>query len=99
VSSTNRCKVLTTLECLEPTEKPEKKPSLAVANNILLNSSMKITKRKGEKGSSCLNPRELQKNLDGLPFTKTEKRTDEIQCAIQERDFSSNFVVHLEGNK
>jgi hypothetical protein len=38
---------------------------------------------KGDKGSSCLKPREIMKKVEGGPFTKTEMRTEEIQYAIQ----------------
>jgi len=41
---------------LEPTEKPERKPSSTVAVIILFKASMTITKRKGDSGSTCLNP-------------------------------------------
>jgi len=54
----------------------------------LLKASMTITDRKENKGSPCLNPRELLKKPTGELFTKTEKRTKEMQCAIQEHHFS-----------
>jgi hypothetical protein len=73
---------------LEPTEKPERKPLSTVAVIILLKASMTLTKRKGDSGSSCLNPRELLKKPAEEPFTKIEKRTEDMQCAIQEHHFS-----------
>jgi hypothetical protein len=78
----------TTPECLDPIEKLEKKPPLIEAESILLKVSITITKRKDDKESHCLKPRELLKKLDGLPFTKMEKCTEEIECAIQEHNFS-----------
>jgi hypothetical protein len=55
-----------------------------VAKIILLKASTTITKRKGDKGSPYLRSRELLKKPNRLPFTKTEKRTKEIQNVIQE---------------
>jgi hypothetical protein len=43
---------------------------------------MTTTNRKGDKESPCLKLLELLKKPDGEPITKTEKRIDEIQCAI-----------------
>jgi hypothetical protein len=74
-----------TLECLDPTKKHERNPALIVAESILLKASITITKRKGDKGSPCLKPRELLKKPNRLPFTRTKKHTEEIQC--QERHF------------
>jgi hypothetical protein len=78
-SANNRCEMSTTQECLDPTENPKRRPPLTMAESILLKASITITKRNGDKGSPYLKPRELLKKLDGLPFTKTEKRTEEIQ--------------------
>jgi hypothetical protein len=73
---------------LEPTEKPERRPMSMVIENILLKASMTTTNRRGDRGSPCLSPLELLKKLDGEPLTKTEKRTEEMQCDIQETHFS-----------
>jgi hypothetical protein len=54
---------------------------------ILLKASMTIVKRKGDSGFPYLNPRELLKKPTGEPFTKTEKRIKDMQCAIQENHF------------
>jgi hypothetical protein len=54
---------------------------------------------KGDKGSRGLKPQELLKNLNGLPFTKTENHTEEIQCTIQERYLSPNSHLFNKYNK
>ena len=48
-----------------------KPPSVALSNN-LLKASMTRRNNKGDRGSPCLNPRELLKNPVGLPLTSTE---------------------------
>jgi hypothetical protein len=72
---------------LEPTKKHERRPLSTVAKNILLKGSMTTTNRRGDKGSSCLGPRELLKKPNREPLTKTENHTKEMQCAIYERHF------------
>jgi hypothetical protein len=44
----------TTPECLDPTENPERRPPLTVAESILLKASITITKRNGDKGKGML---------------------------------------------
>jgi len=80
--------MLTTPEFLDPIEKPGRKTPLTVAESIQLKTSIIITKRKGDKGSSCPKSWELLKHQNEWPFTKTEKRIKEIQSAIQERYLS-----------
>jgi hypothetical protein len=65
--------MLTIPKCLDPTEKLEIKPPSTTTKSILLKASITITKRKCDKGSPSLKPRELLKKQDGLLFTKTKK--------------------------
>jgi len=71
-----------------PHRKFREKTPLTMAESILLQASIIITKRNDDKWSPYLKPRKIIKKPDGLPFTKREKNTEEIQCAIQERNFS-----------
>jgi hypothetical protein len=70
------------------TKKPERKPPSIAVEIILLKASIIITKRKGDKGFTCLRPRKLPKKLDGVLFAKTEKCIEEIQCVLKECHFS-----------
>jgi hypothetical protein len=54
-SANNKCEIFTA-GGLEPTEKLERKPLSTVAMIILLKASMTMMKRKGDRGSPCLNP-------------------------------------------
>jgi hypothetical protein len=63
---------------LDSIVKPDRKPPTSKAEIILFNASITITKRKGDNGSLCLMPRELLKMPNKVPFTKTEKHTEEI---------------------
>jgi hypothetical protein len=75
-----------------------KPPSVTLSNN-LLKASMTRRKNKGDRGSPCLNPRELLKNPVGLPLTSTEKRTEEMQAKTHLRQVSlklqrlTNYIV------
>jgi hypothetical protein len=42
-----------------------------------------MTKRKGESGSPCLMPLEGAKVLEGTPFTKMEKKVEEVRFRTQ----------------
>ena len=41
------------------------------------------TNKKGERGSPCLMPLEGEKGLDGTPFTRMEKKAEEVRFRIQ----------------
>jgi len=71
--------MLIAIALLDPTIKLEKRPPSTKVEIILLNASMTITKRRGDKWSPCLRPCELLKKPDEVPFTKIEKGTKEIQ--------------------
>jgi len=80
--------------------KPDKRPPFTRAKIILLNTSITITKKMGDIGSPCLRPQELLKKLDGVPFTKIEKRIDEIQHATHYTIFPQNCIssTYTKGN-
>jgi hypothetical protein len=50
--------MLTTPECPYPTENPDKKPPLTVAESILLKAFITKINRKGDKGSSYFKPQD-----------------------------------------
>jgi hypothetical protein len=81
-SVNNKREIFTTSESLDPIEKLEIRPQSIVAVIILLKPFMTTTNRREDKGSPCLNPRELLKKLDRVPLTKMERHTKEMQCAI-----------------
>jgi hypothetical protein len=73
---------------LAPTEKPVMSPLFIEALITLLNASMAITNKKGERESPCLTKRKLSKKPEEDLLIKTKNRTDEMQCSIQEQHFS-----------
>jgi hypothetical protein len=42
-----------------------------------------ITKRKGERGSPCLIPREGEKGWEGVSLTRINKKVEEMRFKIQ----------------
>jgi hypothetical protein len=65
--------MLTLLDKLAPIEKPEMKLLLIAAKIILLNASMTMTNRNGDKGSPYITHRKLLKKLK-------KKRGGEKKC-------------------
>jgi len=89
VSSTNNIWEMSTVsELLELIEKPDRRPMWIKALINLLRASITMTNKRGNRGSRCLIPWELLKKPDRVPFTKTEKCIEVMQCAIQEHHFS-----------
>jgi hypothetical protein len=82
LSTNNRGEKLSAVAFLFSIEKPNRKPRFFVATIILLKASIMMTNGKGDKGSPYFRPRKLLKNLVRVPFTKTEKCTEEIQCDL-----------------
>jgi hypothetical protein len=59
-------------------------PFLSSLNNSLEKTSKPRIKRKRDRGSPCLNPFLGKKRPKGLPFSRMEKETDEMQVLIQD---------------
>jgi hypothetical protein len=57
-------------------------PLLSSLNRSLERTSTPKMKRKGERGSPCLNPLSREKRPKGLPFRRMEKEEDEMQILI-----------------
>jgi hypothetical protein len=57
--------------------RPLRGPSVIAALIYLPRPSAISKNKKGERGSPCLMPPEGEKGLDGIPFTRMEKKVEE----------------------
>jgi hypothetical protein len=57
-------------------------PFLSSLNISLEKTSAPKIKRKGKRGSPCLNPLSGEKSPKGLPFSRMEKEVEEMQILI-----------------
>ena len=80
------CDMRTQIEFTGPTWKLRSKPLSSVFLRIRDKTSISKRKRRGDKGSPFLNPRDLPKKPTGDPFTRIEKWTVEMQALIPERE-------------
>lgn len=71
-------------------EKLDNRPPLAVVEIILPNGTIRMTNNKGNRGFPLPHATRAAKKSVGQLFTNIEKRTKEIQQAIQEHYFPPN---------
>ena len=84
----NKCELIKALVSTLPIVKPDTKPPPTTLSNILLKTSITLTKCKGDRRLPCWSPLELSKKPQGLPLIRIEERRIEMQNEIQFLHFS-----------